>query len=59
MTSLSSLGSRLERRGKPRNSPNTLTIDDYEKIKKSGYLMARKFDTNVDKAIIEKLMIFH
>lgn len=47
-----------KRRGRQRNSPNTLTSDDYEAIKKSGYLMARKFDTNVDKNIIEKLMVF-
>ena len=47
-----------KRRGRQRNSPNILTIDDYEAIKKSGYLMARKFDANVDKNIIEKLMTF-
>lgn len=47
-----------ERPGKPRNSPNTLTLADYDKMKESGYLMARKFDTNVDKNIIEKLMTF-
>lgn len=47
-----------ERRGKPRNSPNTLTIADYGAMKNSGYLMARKFDTDVDKVIIEKLAKF-
>lgn len=47
-----------ERIGKPRNSPNTLVLGDYEKIKKSGYLMARKFDVNVDKEIITKLEKF-
>lgn len=41
--------------GKPQNSPNILTIKDYEKIKSSDYLMARKFDMNVDKDIILKL----
>lgn len=45
-----------ERPGKPRNSPNTLVLSDYEKIKNSGYLMARKFDMNLDKDIIEKLL---
>lgn len=45
-----------ERIGKPKNSPNTLVLGDYEKIKKSGYLMARKFDINVDKKIIEQLL---
>lgn len=47
-----------ERIGKPKNSPNTLVLGDYEKIKKSGYLMARKFDINVDKEIITKLEKF-
>lgn len=47
-----------ERIGKPKNSPNTLVLSDYEKIKKSGYLMARKFDVNVDKEIIAKLAKF-
>lgn len=45
-----------ERPGKPRNSPNTLTLADYDKMKASGYLMARKFDMDVDKDIIYKLM---
>lgn len=45
-----------ERPGKPRNSPNTLTLADYDKMKESGYLMARKFDMDVDKGIIYKLM---
>lgn len=45
-----------ERPGKPRNSPNTLTMADYDKMKSSGYLMGRKFDMNADKDIIYKLM---
>lgn len=45
-----------EKPGKPRNSPNTLTLADYDKMKESGYLMARKFDMDVDKGIIYKLM---
>ncbi len=45
-----------ERPGKPKNSPNTLVLGDYEKIKNSGYLMARKFDINVDKKIVERLL---
>lgn len=44
--------------GKVKNSPNTLTIADYGAMKNSGYLMARKFDTDVDKVIIEKLAKF-
>lgn len=43
------------REGKPKNSPNTLTISDFEKMKESGYLMARKFDMDVDEKIIKKL----
>lgn len=43
------------RTGKRRNSPNTLTISDFEKMKESGYLMARKFDMDVDQDIINKL----
>lgn len=46
------------RDGKIKNSPNTLTIADYDAMKNSGYLMARKFDMDVDKAIIEKLAKF-
>lgn len=45
-----------ERPGKPRNSPNTLTLADYDKMMESGYLMARKFDMDVDKGIIYKLI---
>lgn len=45
-----------ERPGKPRNSPNTLTLADYDKIKASHFLMARKFDMNVDKDVINKLI---
>lgn len=45
-----------ERPGKPSNSPNTLTLADYDKMMESGYLMARKFDMDVDKGIIYKLM---
>lgn len=43
------------KKGKPRNSPNTLTINDFEALKVSHYLMARKFDMDVDKDIILKL----
>lgn len=39
-----------------KNSPNTLTIADYDAMKNSGYLMARKFDMNVSKEIIGKLI---
>lgn len=46
------------RDGKIQNSPNTLTMADYDVMKNSGYLMARKFDMDVDKAIIEKLAKF-
>lgn len=35
-----------------KNSPKTLIYSDYEKIKKSGYLMARKFDINIDSKIL-------
>jgi hypothetical protein len=34
--------------GKPENSPNTLTMGDYDNMKSSGYLMARKLDITVD-----------
>ena len=44
-----------ERPGKPRNSPNILTLADYDKMKESGYLMARKFDMEVDEKLIKKL----
>lgn len=37
------------------NSPKTLTIDDYEKLKASDKLMARKLDTEVDRRIIDEI----
>lgn len=43
------------RKDKPKNSPNTLLEEDYEKIISSPYLMARKFDINVDSKIIKLL----
>lgn len=43
------------RQGKPKNSPNTLLVEDYEKITSSPYLMARKFDMYVDSKIIKLL----
>lgn len=46
------------RDGKIQNSPNTLTMADYDVMRNSGYLMARKFDTDVDKVIIEELAKF-
>ena len=42
-------------REKGANSPNTLTIKDLDKIKKSDKLFARKFNINIDKTILEKL----
>ena len=42
-------------REKEANSPNTLTIKDLDKITKSDKLFARKFNINVDRAILEKL----
>jgi hypothetical protein len=44
-----------DREGKPQNSPNLLTINDYDKLMMSKYLMARKFDIKSDRAIIDKL----
>lgn len=38
------------------NSPNTLTVLDYDKIKLSKYLMARKFDTMIDGKIIKMIL---
>lgn len=35
--------------------PKTFTINDYDELHNSKYLMARKFDENVDNEIIEKL----
>lgn len=43
--------------GKVKNSPNTLTMADYDSMKNSEYLMARKFDVNVDKKVILKLRV--
>lgn len=37
------------------NSPKTLTIDDYEKLKASDKLMARKFDANGDKEVMYRI----
>ena len=37
------------------NSPKTLTMTDYDKLKYSQYMMDRKFDLNVDSRIIRKL----
>lgn len=36
-------------------NPKVFTINDYEKLMDSGALFARKFDENIDKAIIEKI----
>lgn len=47
------------RPGKPRNSPNTLVLSDYNNIINSGYLMARKFDLNVDSKVVKALMDKH
>ena len=35
--------------------PHVITSDDYEALKKSECVFARKFDSNVDKAIIDRL----
>ncbi len=40
-----------------KNSPKTLTMKDFDKIKQSNYLIARKFDTDVDEEIINKFNI--
>lgn len=45
-----------ERPGNPKDSPNTLTMADYGRMKASGYLMARKFDMDVDKDVINRLL---
>ena len=37
-------------------SPKTLTMDDYEKVMKSGCLFARKFDICKDKEIVNKII---
>lgn len=41
--------------GEGESRPRTLTIDDFEKLIVSDKLMARKFDIEVDREIIEKL----
>ena len=40
------------------HNPKLLTIEDYQKLKESDKLMARKFDMKVDKSIIEKLELW-
>lgn len=40
---------------KGKSSPKTLTTIDYEKLKKTEKLIARRFDINVDAEIIERL----
>ena len=35
--------------------PTILTAKDYEKLKRSGKLFARKFEPKVDKEILDKL----
>lgn len=40
-----------------RNHPKTLTMYDFNKIKQSKFLMARKFDIDVDEEIIRELEI--
>lgn len=37
-------------------SPKTLTMEDYDKIMDSGCLFARKFDTNKDRIIVDKIL---
>ena len=43
--------------GKGKSSPRILTESDYQEIVDSSKLMARKFDIDVDKEIINKLKI--
>lgn len=38
------------------SSPKTLTLNDYKKIKISNKFFARKFDENIDKEIITKIL---
>lgn len=38
-----------------KNSPKVLTIKDLEKIKKSNFLMARKFDIDIDEKMFKEL----
>ena len=40
---------------KGKSSPQTVTVDDYENCMVSGKLMARKFDMNEDKEILNRL----
>lgn len=44
--------------GKGPEYPRTLRIDDYEDITNSKYLFARKFDSEIDKTIIDKIEIY-
>ncbi|NLL63457.1 MAG: beta-1,6-N-acetylglucosaminyltransferase [Ruminococcaceae bacterium] len=44
--------------GLNKGNPNTLTINDYEKIIESDAFFARKFDPEIDKEIIEKLDLY-
>ena len=37
------------------NHPKTFTINDYDELINSNYLMARKFDENIDDNIIKML----
>ena len=37
-------------------SPKTLTMEDYDRIMKSGRLFARKFDINKDRQVVEKIL---
>ena len=41
--------------GKGKSSPRTLTTIDYEELKKTEKIIARKFDIDVDTEIIERL----
>ena len=40
---------------KGKSSPRTLTTIDYEELKKTEKIIARKFDIDVDTEIIERL----
>jgi len=37
-------------------SPHTMRIEDYESLMKSDCLFARKFDSDIDSEIIEKIV---
>lgn len=39
-----------------KSSPKVLCIEDLEKLKSSSKLMARKFDVDVDRSVLERLM---